>query len=834
MKTSLYQVSNREISMISGAKYAGRHNVDRFKFVFDEEWEGLDKTLKIKQGEHIYYVSLLNDTGLIPDEAYDGKEINIGIIGTRLVEGNLEVVLSTLPYRIPIDDGVYEEGEEPSNLPTPTQWDAYIDEINRLIEGFDDDVTEQIRLFDQHVDEKFDELTGDFYTKNQTNSLLDQKQDTLTEGTNIDIDENNTISTPAQVNVIETVKVNGEALEVDNTKAVNVPVPTNNNQLENGAGYITKNVDNLVNYTDTTTMNNALANKLDTSLKGANNGLAELDGAGKVPSSQLPSYVDDVLEYASKSAFPQIGESGKIYVAKDTDKTYRWGGSAYTEISESLALGETGGTAYRGDRGKIAYDHATDPNKIGAAQSKGFYKFGVTGQGHVQETEAVTKGDLTALGVEDSANKVAEVSDSSTHDQYPDAVCVNGIQNRVKFLEDLSLEEDLTWGQVRTIVDEGKAATYFPIGSQLTEDWKTKVNSTETTYNDVAMNVAHIYNSVTVQEDNEDVQVRGMALEWDKEIPYAVPFCAPQCIQCFDGTEGSTDGLPAGNYAFKVPSGGVPNWADARTAYQGKYLCFTLADAIPSGGCLIGDGWGNNNTWKLKVKASHLYSAATSASIAITVESALPAGYTFLGDLWGEDVGYGKLNWSECVPYGDNTWRDSDLRQWLNSSAAAGSWWERKTRYHMQPEKATTTAGFLYGYSEDFISKLRTKKVAQKTNYRKETGDVVYTYDKIFIASRTEMNTNVENEIDEDVIWDYYKALAVGQENLDDSGRFKNGSTYAILKRYKLESPTASDVYFNRSANRGYGSNVCNCTSSGSLGTNTANYSYRCLPACII
>ena len=93
-------------------------------------------------------------------------------------------------------------------------------------------------------------------------------------------------------------------------------------------------------------------------LKGANNGVAELDSTGKVPSSQLPSFVDDVLEYDSLSDFPLTGEEGKIYVAKDTNKTYRWSGSAYVEISPSLALGETSSTAYRGDRGKIAYNHS--------------------------------------------------------------------------------------------------------------------------------------------------------------------------------------------------------------------------------------------------------------------------------------------------------------------------------------------------------------------------------------------------------------------------------------------------------------------------------------------
>ena len=97
---------------------------------------------------------------------------------------------------------------------------------------------------------------------------------------------------------------------------------------------------------------------IQASLKGAVNGVAELDSTGRVPSSQLPSYVDDVLEFGSKSAFPETGEDGKIYIAEDTNRQYRWGGSQYVEISASLALGETESTAFRGDRGKTAYEHS--------------------------------------------------------------------------------------------------------------------------------------------------------------------------------------------------------------------------------------------------------------------------------------------------------------------------------------------------------------------------------------------------------------------------------------------------------------------------------------------
>ena len=107
-----------------------------------------------------------------------------------------------------------------------------------------------------------------------------------------------------------------------------------------------------------------ISGKLDSSLKGAASGLAELDATGKVPSSQLPSYVDDVIDgyyydghfYSDSTHQTEItGETGKVYVDVATNITYRWSGSAFVPIGSDLALGETSSTAYRGDRGADAY-----------------------------------------------------------------------------------------------------------------------------------------------------------------------------------------------------------------------------------------------------------------------------------------------------------------------------------------------------------------------------------------------------------------------------------------------------------------------------------------------
>lgn len=151
------------------------------------------------------------------------------------------------------------------------------------------------------------------------------------------------------------------------------------------------NVDNTsdANKPVSTAQQAALNLKLNTSLKGAANGLAELDSTGKVPAAQLPSFVDDVLEgYYYNSKFYKedthtteiTGETGKIYVDLPTNKTYRWSGSAFVIISDTIALGETVSTAYRGDRGKVAYDHSqstharTDATKVEKSGTNGNIK----------------------------------------------------------------------------------------------------------------------------------------------------------------------------------------------------------------------------------------------------------------------------------------------------------------------------------------------------------------------------------------------------------------------------------------------------------------------------
>ena len=109
----------------------------------------------------------------------------------------------------------------------------------------------------------------------------------------------------------------------------------------------------------------------DTANKGAAGGYAPLDGSGKVPAANLPGFVDDIVNgtLTNSTTFTAAGNdvipdgvvtpnASTIYVDTTTNLQYRWSGTAYVVISSNLALGETSSTAYRGDRGKTAYDHS--------------------------------------------------------------------------------------------------------------------------------------------------------------------------------------------------------------------------------------------------------------------------------------------------------------------------------------------------------------------------------------------------------------------------------------------------------------------------------------------
>ena len=182
---------------------------------------------------------------------------------------------------------------------------------------------------------------------------------------------------------------------------------------------------------------------------GMPEGVATLDATGKVPSSQLPSFVDDVIEVDSFDLLPETGETGKIYVTKDTNLTYRWSGSQYVEISESLALGETSSTAYPGDKGKATTDkvnaHTSDynnPHKVDKAQ---------VGLGNVDNTADLDKpvSNATQELVDNTKKELEEKINNSGNDLQDN---IDKIDERVTNIENSVGAPD----GIATLDSEGK------------------------------------------------------------------------------------------------------------------------------------------------------------------------------------------------------------------------------------------------------------------------------------------------------------------------------------------------------------------------------------------
>lgn len=152
---------------------------------------------------------------------------------------------------------------------------------------------------------------------------------------------------------------------------------------------------------------------------------------GKILGAVLPSFVDDVLEYATFSEFPKTGEEGKIYVDKAKNKTYRWGGTTYVEISPSLALGETSGTAYSGSAGRQNREDIENILSLiaEATEASTLADYGIT--------DAYTKTECDSLFANNKVTKIYESESSTNYKTYADIVKLQtDMQSRITMVED--------------------------------------------------------------------------------------------------------------------------------------------------------------------------------------------------------------------------------------------------------------------------------------------------------------------------------------------------------------------------------------------------------------
>ena len=320
-----------------------------------------------------------------------------------------------------------------------------------------------------------------------------------------------------------------------------------------------------------------------------------------------------------------------------------------------------------------------------------------------------------------------------------------------------------SWAQIQREVRLGHGAVLFPVGSQLTLK--------HSVYGDIAMDVVS-HDTVKKAKLSEDGQAQYDA---DGKITavenaHTMTLMAHDCIVNlqYDSAEAmyyAESGLAAGTYNFTVGAAYL-QWA------AGTYQ-FTLTQAVPAGGQLCIGGNAGRALTALKVNS---YASASSTSVIESAAITSGSEGTSLGTLGTE------LNHAQRISYGSNNYKESALRQMLNSDAAAGSVWTAQTYFDRPPTWAASTAGFLNGCDTDFLDAIATAVVKCSANDTYEcptsmggtvTKNTAYEVaDKIFMASATEVGLNGGGVADRSTLFQYY-------DGAEDADRIKTLSDAA-------------------------------------------------------
>lgn len=285
-------------------------------------------------------------------------------------------------------------------------------------------------------------------------------------------------------------------------------------QLSPGADYTKES--NWILIGDTSELNNKVQEFIDS--KGAPNGLASLNESGIIPSAQLPSYVDDVIEVDTFSNLPGTGESGKIYIVQDTNLTYRWSGTAYVEISKSLALGETSSTAYPGDKGKATTDKLnripdkliTDTVNVNQSTTEAVLNFTT----YRQEAQQVGRNALTITSATTSQAGLMSSSDKTKLDGLKDQAGItsdiDAVQTNLEtHINNKSNPHEVTKDQVGLSEVDNTSDANKPISTATQNALNSKFNASDG--NALKQRVDNIpelvATDITVDSDNDSVNI---------------------------------------------------------------------------------------------------------------------------------------------------------------------------------------------------------------------------------------------------------------------------------------------------------------------------------------
>ena len=360
---------------------------------------------------------------------------------------------------------------------------------------------------------------------------------------------------------------------------------------------------------------------------------------------------------------------------------------------------------------------------------------------------------------------------------------------------------------IARLCKSGEILEVMDYGDQIAPAWADGTDN----YNP-AFNLCHEADALL--EDQESIH--GAYWEWDKVLPYGAQFDAPEAIYYFAGTE------QPGDYYITIGAAYSNGWI------AGQSIQITLTAAPDADDQLVISLNTSGDTNPTGGRTWNVYAKGGTESKQTGTTSNGTSG-TKLGETSSTNghTTNGRVNApSRCV-YGYNRWSQSGLRQFLNSAAAAGSWWTAQNPWDRPHALAATKAGFLAGYSADVMRYFKPIKVVTVACDADSNAEDV-TYDRVFLSSLEQMYCTPQFSGKEGEYWEYYKRL------LGRTTTAPTSATYARLIKYALNSPTSAQHCFRRSALRAAASTVWCVTSSGNVAGTNANGAVRCAPCVFI
>lgn len=356
-----------------------------------------------------------------------------------------------------------------------------------------------------------------------------------------------------------------------------------------------------------------------------------------------------------------------------------------------------------------------------------------------------------------------------------------------------------SWEGFRNLCRAGGIRTYYAVGDQL----QCKRGDTTLTWD-----IVHI-------GDNADTGGNYVILQTHD--------CLPWDTFEFDDREAifrAPSDMAAGTYHFTTVTSGITDtdWTDSTKSGWTKTWQFTTTKTIPKGGQICfskGMEWNTD----LSTLSISTYSKPADTTALETVAMTLGTGGTDLATL-------GTVNHAQRICYGYNRWSQSNLRQWLNSSAAAGAWWSPQNDFDRPPHYATL-AGFENGLDSDFLVVAAKSSLITDINKISDSGGHDTTQDLFFLPAMVNINggnntydrpESAVQDIEDTIVWDYYTKFrrdgktGINTEQDDNRRKYKQGSSteWSWWER----SPNCSNAHYVRHVTDGgrtwLGHGACN------------------------